>query len=282
MCKLYNILLEMRVEDLPCYCISLARRPDRWVRFSTQPGVAKLPKLERLDGVDGKLIDVKNDDRINPFTKRNILNHTRRSHEEIDSTGAIGCALSHRAAWQKFLESGAEYALIMEDDAAVPNGFVEQLNNMLETDKELRKKTFDMLVFTRVKRFRKGHPTNSGFAPVDGFVLAHAYILNRRSAQIFFDKCIPISHHIDFYMSIQAYMHGLTVLGSKMLIMPQAGQRSDIQTMTQCKMCDTPTDWFKNNKMIPNWEYYAAKGSEYTLLALVAAYIFYRWRGATR
>ncbi len=267
----------MRVEDMPCFCISLARRPDRWQRFSSQPEVAKLPKLERLDGVDGKLIDIKTDERINPFTKRNIIRHTRRSHEEIDSAGAIGCALSHRAAWKAFLDTGAPYGLIFEDDAAVKDGFVEKINAALQADTALKAGAWDMIVFSRVKRFRT--TTNpSGFAPLNAFVLAHAYIVNRRAAQIFYDQCLPVSHHIDFYMSIQCHMHGLTVVGSRGVEVPQAGQRSDIQTMAACQMCDTPTDWYESHTMLPKWDYYLARGSEYALLGLIAVYIYYRTR----
>lgn len=266
----------MRVEELPAFCISLARRPDRWRRFAAQPEVAKLPKLERLDGVDGKLLNVKTDERINPFTKRNIINHSRRSHDEIDSIGAIGCALSHREAWRKVIDSGAPYGLIMEDDAVLPLGFVSSLNYAFETDPTIKGTTWDMIVFTRAKTFKGTPATPKGFTPVNGFVLAHGYIVSRKAAQIFYDQCLPVSHHIDFYMSVQAFMHDLTILGSKYVIMTQAGQKSDIQTMTSCQMCDTPTDWYMSSHMMPHWDYYLARGSEVALLAIIAFYVYYR------
>lgn len=265
----------MRIEELPCYCISLARRPDRWRRFSAQPELAKLPKLERLDAVDGKLIDVKNDERINPFTKRNIINHSRRSHEEIDSAGAIGCALSHREAWRKVIDSGAPYGFIMEDDAVVADGFVDEMNQAFTNDPNIKSKNWDIIIFTRAKTL-KTNANDNGFNPVHSFVLAHGYIVSRKAAQVFYDQCLPISHHIDFYMSVQSYMHDMTILGSKRIILTQAGQASDIQTKVSCEMCDTPSDWFKSSAMIPKWDYYMGRGSEIALLAIIAMYIYYR------
>lgn len=263
----------MRVQDMYCVCISLARRPDRWTRFSDQPEVAqRLPHLQRFDAVDGKKIDVVNDKRINILTRRNILYKTRRSHEEIDSVGAIGCSLSHIAVWREFLESGRSHALIFEDDAVVTPGFVAALNKALQSGDA---DAADLITFSRACRFKDQLTLSSGFRPVQAFILAHAYIINQKAAQTFLDEAFPLSSHIDFYMSIQCNMKGLKMAASPALMLPQAGQTSDIQTKPTCPMCDVPTNFTESYVMVPRQSWALAKGSEYLLLALTLGYVLF-------
>ena len=76
------------IESIPAFCITLERRQDRWRRFQDQSGIDGL-NLKRFMGVDGKTIDIQNDERVTLCTKRNILAKTRRSHEELDSVGGV-------------------------------------------------------------------------------------------------------------------------------------------------------------------------------------------------
>lgn len=267
----------MRIQDMPCYCITLARRPDRWTRFAAQSDLQELPKLKKIIAVDGKGIDLIADKRINPFTKRNILLKKRRSHEEIDSVGAIGCGLSHYKVWEEFLQTDAPFAIYFEDDAVLPPGFINEMNLVLENDPMLKKGDFDLLTFSRVKRFSSTVPPMPyQFAEVKSFALAHALIISRRAAKIFHENAFPISHHIDFYMSVICMQHDLKMIGSPMYSLPQAGSKSDIQLKPSCPMCDVPTDFDLNYSLIPHRDWYRAKASEYALLAILIGYIGYR------
>ncbi len=266
----------MRIEELPCVCISLVRRPDRWKRFTDQPEVTKLPLLKRLDAIDGKTINVRTDNRINPFTKKNILSKQRRSHEELDSPGGIGCALSHIAAWKQLLESDSQYLLVLEDDAVIPPGFINLMNESLAKDTTLAQ-PFDLLIFSNVKYYKDGHaPPTGDFGIVDSFALATGYIIGRRAAKRLIDEAIPISHHVDFYMSVQAKIHELRMVGSPILIIRQAGQPSDIQTKPKCHMCDVPTNFYEHSIIVPQRSWVLAKSSEYALIALLIGYIAFR------
>lgn len=262
----------MRVQDMYCVCISLARRPDRWTRFSDQPELARLPHLQRFDAVDGKKIDVLSDKRINFLTRRNILYKTRRSHEEIDSAGAIGCSLSHIGVWREFLESGRSHALIFEDDAVLIPGFVAALNKALQGNAAAGA---DLITFSRALRFKDKDILGDGLRPVRAFMLSHAYIINQKAAQTFLDEAFPISSHIDFYMSIQCNIKGLKMVASPALLLPQAGQTSDIQTKPTCPMCDVPTNFSESYVMVPHRSWALAKGSEYLLLAAVLGYVLF-------
>jgi GR25 family glycosyltransferase involved in LPS biosynthesis len=48
--------------------------------------------------------------------------------------GEVGCALSHRRAYELLLESGRAWGLIFEDDAVLQPGFSEALEAVLEID----------------------------------------------------------------------------------------------------------------------------------------------------
>ena len=94
---------EVRKSNLfQVYCINLKERPDRWDRFIQQPGVLRLKQMydfERFEGINGKLLDIKNDSRVSLRTKRNILYQKRRDHEDLDTPGGVGCYLSHYSCW---------------------------------------------------------------------------------------------------------------------------------------------------------------------------------------
>jgi glycosyl transferase family 25 len=113
------------IDTIPAFCITLDRRLDRWKRFQDQPGIQGL-NVKRFLGVDGKKLDYMNDSRITLLTKRNIDTNTRRSMEELDSVGGVGCALSHIAVWQWMVDNNQEVCLVFEDDAVVPPDFIGQ------------------------------------------------------------------------------------------------------------------------------------------------------------
>ena len=80
-----------QIQSIPCMCITLERRKDRWKRFQDQPGLRGLD-VKRFIGVDGKTLDYMNDPRISTMTKRTIKLHQKRSHSDIDTVGGVGCA----------------------------------------------------------------------------------------------------------------------------------------------------------------------------------------------
>jgi glycosyl transferase family 25 len=255
----------MHIEDLPCVCISLARRSDRWTRFKEQPEVRALPNLRRFEAVDGKKIDLVSDKRVSAFTKKNILTHSRRSHYELDSIGGVGCALSHIGVWREFLDSGSPYMLVFEDDAIVYPGLVASVNAALPED-------FDLIVLTRAYTPLSLVPAD-GFEPAKSFVLAHCYIISRRAAQIFYDEAFPITGHIDLYMSTQCSLHKLKLYCSKTLAAPQFQQGSDIVTKPKCYICDVPSDYEKSMTLINQWDLKLARTSEILLGVVVFAYL---------
>ncbi len=276
--KLNSMARPIKIDELPAVCITLARRPDRWARFAAQPELENLPKLEKFNAVDGRTIDVVNDFRINTFTKKNIIEKKRRSHWELDSIGGVGCALSHIACWKKAIDSNSPYFLIMEDDAVVPNGFVDLMNAAFKAHPEYNK--FDLMILTRVFKPKTLEIPEPLFTEAESFVLSHCYIVSRRAAQLFYADALPISGHIDLYMSVLSKVKGLRVLCSRELALQQAGSPSDIQTKPVCRICDVPVDFENDFAMIPHFDWRLAKTSEWVLIAGVVSYVLYTawWR----
>ncbi|MDI4666559.1 glycosyltransferase family 25 protein [Xanthobacter autotrophicus] len=79
--------------------INLSRRPDRLAFMRNQLDALGLP-FERIDAIDGAVAN------LGPRMGR-------------ITSGEHACALSHRKAWERFVESGAPHCLVMEDDALV-------------------------------------------------------------------------------------------------------------------------------------------------------------------
>lgn len=234
------------------FCINLKERPDRWQRFANQPGVQRLQQVysfERFEGINGKLLDIKKDDRISLRTKRNILYQKRRDHEDLDTAGGIGCYLSHYGCWEKFLQSGKEYCLIFEDDALVPTEFKELLGAAMgDMNQEgIKRPEIWLLSHPWGPTMRKALELNdiqyTGNWAYDVTGPLTGYILSRQAAKILVDNAFPIDGHVDFYMNRCAQMGLLTICHNKTISLRQVGVKkkdSDIQEKSSCEICDLP------------------------------------------
>lgn len=96
------------------FAINLDRSVERWDRLSQHAFDLGLDII-RVPGVDGK--EVAENDRVGLDELQ-----FRRCNGRIVLAGEYGCYQSHLRALQKFLESGASHAIVVEDDIVlVPN-----------------------------------------------------------------------------------------------------------------------------------------------------------------
>ncbi len=234
------------------YCINLKERPDRWQRFSSQPGFQRLSEaypFERFEGVNGKLLNIKDDERVSLRTKRNIMYQKRRDHEDLDTAGGVGCYLSHYGCWQKFLQGGSEYCLIFEDDAEVPVNFKEQIEAALEDTEQEDVKRPDIWLLSRPwgPAMRKALEINdiqySGNWAYDVVGPLTGYVLSRHAAKALSDNAFPIDGHVDHFMHRCAQMGIVTISHNKNIVLRQVGVKekdSDIQQKPGCEICNLP------------------------------------------
>jgi GR25 family glycosyltransferase involved in LPS biosynthesis len=233
-------------------CINLKERPDRWDRFYNQPGLHRLIQqypFYRFEGVNGRMLDIKNDDRVSLRTKRNIMYQKRRDHEDLDTAGGVGCYLSHYGCWERFLQTNSQYLLVFEDDAEIPLNFKEMLEQaMQEVDQEdVRRPDIWLLSRPWGPTMRKILELNDvqyrGSWAYDVTGPLTGYIVSRNAAKVLCDNAFPIDGHVDHYMHRCAQMGMLTISHNKNIILRQVGLKekdSDIQQKPSCEICDLP------------------------------------------
>jgi GR25 family glycosyltransferase involved in LPS biosynthesis len=233
------------------YCINLKERPDRWERFIHQPGLQPLIQkypFERFEGINGKLLDIKNDNRVSLRTKRNILYQKRRDHEDLDTPGGVGCYLSHYTCWKKFLETDKEKLLIFEDDAELPDNFMEMLYDAMEDLNQEAIKRPDIWMLAKpfmgpwARVLEIGSPTYSNNWSYNFMGPLTGYILTRQSAKILIDNALPIDGHVDHYMRRCSQMGMLVLAAHKNIQLKQyklMKRDTDIH-QKPCEVCNLP------------------------------------------
>ena len=104
--------------DTKYYVINLDRSKERLQDISLQFSKQSL-KLERVVAVDGQVLELNDTADDNEF---------RKEMGRSIQPGEVGCFLSHRRALEAFILSNAEFAVILEDDAVLEDGFAEHIN----------------------------------------------------------------------------------------------------------------------------------------------------------
>ena len=93
------------------FVINLDRAPDRLKRIDLHLKRLGI-KYERIQAVDGKTL-----------TKNEIRASTTKHCGMFCTKGAIGCALSHKAAWKLAVDRRLKQFLVLEDDAHLTKDF---------------------------------------------------------------------------------------------------------------------------------------------------------------
>lgn len=248
------------------YCINLKHRQDRWNRFSEQPGLKTLLKsytFERFEAINGSAIDIQKDSRISLRTKRNIREHIRRDHEELDSAGGVGCYLSHTNVWKLFLERPESYALVFEDDAIIPEGFTEALQKAMK-DATLLPQPPDLWFFPKPGHWYfdyKGlpHPytvkeQNLGPWTTKTCGTFTGYLISKRGAEKLLETAFPIDMHVDMYSCLASHMGNILTVNHRGVpnIQPFSlkAMDTDIQVSRDCSICNIPTHFEKKGMIM--------------------------------
>lgn len=255
--------------NIHVYCINLKHRPDRWNRFSSQPELAALKQsyeVERFEGINGSAINIQKDERISLRTKRNIKDHIRRDHEELDSAGGVGCYLSHTTIWKKFLERSEPYAMILEDDVVLDPGFTMKFQRAMR-DATLLSEEPDVWFFQPPSDWYydyKGIPfppnvTKNNIGPwiTNACAAFTGYLISRRGAERLLEAAFPIDMHVDLYTCLNGELkRTVNVYHTQVTVGVYALEivDSDIQVSSDkaCLICDVPTQYRNKGIIILN------------------------------
>jgi glycosyl transferase family 25 len=210
-------------DRIPAVCISLDRRPDRWTVFQKEATAANLT-VDRLSAVDAKNFDAITHPAVSVGTAHNIYFKTRRGHHEIDRPGAVGCSLSHFAAWERLRASSDPALIIFEDDARIPVDFKERLQEVLD---EIPAE-WDVINFQKIKTGKGERPAcfpwvGGGVWEVcDSVMGAYGYMISQRGAERLLARAYPIELHVDAYMGYMARLNRIIVFYHPRLIVTHA------------------------------------------------------------
>lgn len=172
-------------EDVLTLVINLDRSPDRLERIGQRLQALGID-WQRLPAVDGAALDGEG---------RRALDERgyRRLHGSTPKLGELGCYLSHLRAMRTFLASDARFALILEDDV--------QPSQRLPAVVEALTQVADQWDMVKLSKVHRGTPV-SVYALGHGATLdvmltrctgSSAYIVNRRAAQAYLDKLLPMT-----------------------------------------------------------------------------------------
>ena len=181
------------------YLINLDRAVDRFNFMDSQLRDIGLD-YERIAAVDRLTLDAS----VPEFDAGGYkLLHGRGFHD-----GEIACYLSHIACLRAFLASSADHALILEDDCRLPADLAAIINAAIAKGDE-----WDILRLSTVNSgiripYRKLDETHSLAIALTREKGAGGYVVNRRCAEVFLEKLLPIQVAWDIAFDIE-YLMGL-------------------------------------------------------------------------
>jgi GR25 family glycosyltransferase involved in LPS biosynthesis len=157
------------------YYINLKHRIDRKDRLLNELNNINIP-IERIDAIDKKNLN-----------KDDLIKNKYISDNTTLRLGQIACILSHKKAWEYFLNSNYDYAIFLEDDVVINKKYFELYFDKILN--ELNNIDFDWLYLGRnnlqFKNFYKGKNINKYFYQPDHLgVGCHSYLLSKNGARI--------------------------------------------------------------------------------------------------
>ncbi|PKP70053.1 MAG: glycosyl transferase [Alphaproteobacteria bacterium HGW-Alphaproteobacteria-4] len=185
--------------ELAVYLINLDRAPDRLARMAARLQAAGVA-FERVAAVDGRALRF-------PIPEFSALSY-KFLHGRRTVPSEIGCYLSHIACARRLLQGQASHALILEDDADLPEDMIALLDAAIRAGEDwdlLRLSTVNggpMLPFRRLTAER--HLAVALFREKG----AGAYVINRRAAMWFVQRLLPMRLAWDIAFDLE-YLAGL-------------------------------------------------------------------------
>lgn len=156
---------------------------------------------ERIPALYGQ--DMSKEELEKCYSSRQALRHQSR---EL-SFAEIGCAMSHIYAYQRIVEQVVPYALILEDDVIIPNGFDDVINVLAHLVRADRPEVL-LLSPAHADLKQSGEIRTSGNYQAATFVYgyyASSYIVTRLAAQSLLKELYPVSIVADNWSRLKAF-----------------------------------------------------------------------------
>ena len=210
----------------PIIVISLGRVAER--RAAMQRELAGFD-FEFFEAVDGNALDE------SLYRHRMQTEWWRLMRGRQLSPGEIGCFLSHYGVWQRIVETGTPFALILEDDARLEDAFADRVEELMGMPMEwdvvhlapkrryLVDRVFVVLSDGRqLVRFRRRHAGAIG------------YLIRREAAEALLHYCWRIRAPID-WLYAEWWENGLAFRVVEPGIVRHAGMPSTIDPLPRAR-----------------------------------------------
>lgn len=165
------------MDAVSTWVINLDRAPDRLARISARLQRLGLP-WQRLPAVDARALTPAQAAQLDEAAYR-------RKHGMTPVAGELGCYLSHVEALRRFLASGAEAALLLEDDVLLQDSLPAVLSGLMAHPAR-----WDMVKLSAVhsgtpQPVLELAPGHQLAVMLSRCTAASAYLVNRRAAQAY-------------------------------------------------------------------------------------------------
>jgi glycosyl transferase, family 25 len=223
--------------------INLDRAVERRARIASaldSLGIA----WQRLPAVDGS--------RLSEAQRRAAIDEQafQRKRGMPSVPGELGCYLSHVEAMRHLLAGDAKYALILEDDVIPGKDLVPVLDALMSHPDR-----WDMVKLSavhtgtpvRVLKLTESHWLAVMFSSCTG---ASAYLVNRRAAQVYQDRLLPMTVQVDHVLD-QGWRFGIKVR----LVTPQPAQHDDRIATTIAQPQGAGSRKFHWSRRLPSYLY---------------------------
>lgn len=171
--------------------ISLPEATDRRGRLLARLQSLRVEQVAVIDAVRGSALS--ETERQAVYAENSMRHYAGRSM----TAGELGCALSHLRCYEVFLASKADWALILEDDAELPEKLTALLDKLSEHASSWGLDAFNL---GPVRKFVLGKPRQVlGYRIVDPVRIwnAHAYLVNRSAAASMLVHNMPVRFMAD-------------------------------------------------------------------------------------
>lgn len=153
----------------------------------------KIAPIQKFDAIKGSSLITFDPKLISIGGYRSVLyDENRKTHADLGSMNAVGCALSHSSLWRMVKKGSGMY--IFESDAICDE------NPMPYVEEFLKTKNPHMLLFGTIGRSKD--ITKSGIRKVNHrFYGLHGYYITYEGAQLLLKYMFPIEQQVDSYIS---------------------------------------------------------------------------------
>jgi GR25 family glycosyltransferase involved in LPS biosynthesis len=231
---------------VPAYVITLKRTPKRFQYFMRSGAVAKaLPHLQVVEATDGTTLTPATDDRFSVLARVNLMRGTRRSHTDLVTLGMAGLYVSHVEVWKKVVASGAELALVLEDDAEITPDTLPRMNDVLRQLPPPGEWDVWIVGCLTVDAHRPAPGLDPAIHEVQEYYGTQAYVISRRGAQRLLAQAYPMAVQIDAFMAQASLLGIIRTLwrADNHVHVKQLLFAGTTVQQTYCDLCDLPHDY---------------------------------------